>query len=384
MKTTISKRVIKNRPCIYIIIVLILTACNLGKDATRGSIDVSHFFSEENLKFNETNNPQGIFTSDDDDTSSFSDAQARQQLISIKNRGESSTISYLEAGNPKGSPIILLHGTPTQAYLWRHVIPLLPQNARIIAPDLIGYGQSSKHDIQYSFKQHAAYLHAFIVALGLVDNQGKAEKKLTFVAHDIGAVPALAYASRFPENISGFVFFEALLGPVPSFDVMPEAAQFFRSDDGQAAIIEDNAFMNSMMFSDIMSSHQFNEEEQATYRQPFVERLSRNALAVVPREVPILGGAPDGFGDTNIELLGRNAQYLMNNSVPRLFLYALPGVLIQENSVPVIKEFFNPEGALTTVELSGGKHFLQEDIPIELGFEIHKWYRNYIQEERND
>jgi len=302
----------KNQLFIFITIILILTACGQSDNdnVTRQTIDVSQFFTEDNLKFDTANQPQGIFTSDDTDTSQFSDAQARQQLISIRERNEISLVSYLETGDPEGDPIVLIHGTPSQAYLWRHVMPQLPQTARIIALDLIGYGQSSKHNIDYSFKQHAAYLHAFIVALGLVNDLGIAEKAITFVGHDIGLVPALAYASRFPENIKGIVFFEALLGPVPSFDVMPDAAQFFRSDEGQTAIIKNNAFMNNMMFSDVMSSHLFTEEEQSIYRQPFVDETSRKPLVVVPREVPILGGSPDGFGDTNIELLGRNVQYL--------------------------------------------------------------------------
>jgi len=64
----------------------------------------------------------------------------------------------------------------------------------------------------------------------------------------------------------------------------------------------------------------------------------------------------------------------MTNSVPRLFIYTLPGVLIQQSSAVVIKESFNPENSLTTVKLTGGKHFLQEDIPNELGDTILQWY----------
>ncbi|MFV2055718.1 MAG: alpha/beta fold hydrolase [Thiohalomonadales bacterium] len=373
---TMNKPFVKTRWIVLIIVAMILTACYLEDEITRRSIEVSDYLVEENLKFDKFSNPQGIFTSDDSDVSSYSDALARRQLITIRESGESSFVSYLEAGNPEGNPIILLHGTPSQAFLWRKVIPHLPQDARIIAPDLIGYGWSSKHDIDYSFKQHAAYLQAFIAALELVDDQGEAEKSLTFVAHDIGSIAMLAYASRFPGNIRGLVFFEAMLGPVPSFDVMPEAAQFFRSNTGQIAIMEDNLFMDGMMFSDAMSSHEFTQQEKAIYRLPFIKQDSRNALAVVPREVPILGGAPDGFGDTNIELLGRNAKFLMQNPLPRLFIYALPGVLIQENSVGVIEESFNPENSLTITKLSGGKHFLQEDIPEELGDAIQQWYEN--------
>lgn len=101
----------------------------------RQSVDVSGFMVDENLRFDTVNNPAGLFTSDDNDDSSLSDAVARLQLIQLGEAGEPSNVSYLEAGDTKGDPMILIHGQPTQAFLWRNVIPLLPQDAHIIAID---------------------------------------------------------------------------------------------------------------------------------------------------------------------------------------------------------------------------------------------------------
>src|SRR5215469_7571684 len=60
-----------------------------------------------------------------------------------------SKIHYIDEG--KGEPILLLHGNPTSSYLWRNIIPHLTNNARCIAPDLIGMGKSDKPDIEYRF-----------------------------------------------------------------------------------------------------------------------------------------------------------------------------------------------------------------------------------------
>ncbi len=114
--------------------------------------------------------------------------------------------------------------------------------------------------------------------------------------------------------------FETMLGPVPSFDFMPDQAKFFRSPEGNARTITENLFIEGMLVSEQMSDHTFSDEELAVYRKPFLLEKDRQVLAMVPLEIPIIGGAPDGFGDTNIELLGRNAQYLMTNPVPRLFM----------------------------------------------------------------
>jgi haloalkane dehalogenase len=76
-----------------------------------------------------------------------------------------STMHYEEAGD--GNPIVLLHGNPTSSFLWRKVIPGLVGEGRVLAPDLIGMGQSGKPDIGYRFVDHARYLDAWFDALAL-------------------------------------------------------------------------------------------------------------------------------------------------------------------------------------------------------------------------
>src|SRR5918996_5159661 len=49
---------------------------------------------------------------------------------------------YVEAGS--GDPVLLLHGEPTWAFLYRKMIPPLGGNSRVIAPDFIGFGRSDK------------------------------------------------------------------------------------------------------------------------------------------------------------------------------------------------------------------------------------------------
>ena len=53
-----------------------------------------------------------------------------------------SSMAYHERG--EGAPVLFLHGNPTSSYLWRDVIPELEGRGRLIAPDLIGMGDSAK------------------------------------------------------------------------------------------------------------------------------------------------------------------------------------------------------------------------------------------------
>src|ERR1700736_326918 len=78
-----------------------------------------------------------------------------------------SRIAYHERG--EGAPVLLLHGNPTSSYLWRDVIPELRGCGRLIAPDLIGMGDSAKlpnpDTDTYRFTTHRKYLGDFIDAV---------------------------------------------------------------------------------------------------------------------------------------------------------------------------------------------------------------------------
>src|SRR5258708_15108824 len=106
-----------------------------------------------------------------------------------------STMAYREAGNPDAPVALFLHGNPTSSYLWRNVIPLVAPTAYCIAPDLIGFGQSGKPDIEYRFYDHVLYLDAFLANAGI--------SSAFVIAHDWGTALAFHLAARRPEFIRG-------------------------------------------------------------------------------------------------------------------------------------------------------------------------------------
>ena len=77
-----------------------------------------------------------------------------------------SRLHYVEAG--AGDPVLFLHGNPTSSYLWRNVMPHLETDARCIAVDLIGMGQSDKPDLEYRLVDHVRDVDGFIEALSLL------------------------------------------------------------------------------------------------------------------------------------------------------------------------------------------------------------------------
>lgn len=86
-------------------------------------------------------------------------------------------IAYVEAG--QGKPIVFLHGIPTSADLWRNVAPLLAPWARVVVPDLVGYGASSKPEgAELHIRAQAAYVRELLGALGI--------ERFAAVGHDLG------------------------------------------------------------------------------------------------------------------------------------------------------------------------------------------------------
>ena len=73
-------------------------------------------------------------------------------------------LHYLTAG--KGDPVILLHGYAENSHMWRPMMAQLAKNHTVIAPDLRGFGQSSKPTTGYDKKTMAQDVHALAQSLG--------------------------------------------------------------------------------------------------------------------------------------------------------------------------------------------------------------------------
>ncbi|MDH3816141.1 MAG: alpha/beta fold hydrolase, partial [Acidobacteriota bacterium] len=108
-------------------------------------------------------------------------------------------IHFIDEG--EGAPVLLLHGSPTWSYLWRKVIRfLVRKNVRVIAPDLVGLGLSSKpRDLKiHTLDFHANRISALVEALDLRD--------LTIAGQDWGGPIIAVMAARNRERIRGAVF----------------------------------------------------------------------------------------------------------------------------------------------------------------------------------
>ena len=103
-------------------------------------------------------------------------------------------ISYLESGADSGGPtVVLVHGLASNKGTWADVLPLLGRHVHVIAPDLLGSGESDKpYCADYSVGAHAARLRDVLNAMGV----GPA----SIVGHSYGGGVAMTFAYQFPER----------------------------------------------------------------------------------------------------------------------------------------------------------------------------------------
>ena len=104
-------------------------------------------------------------------------------------------VCYRAAGS--GPVIVLVHGITSTSATWERVMPYLAQRFTVIAPDLLGHGESAKPRGDYSLGAYASGVRDVLVALG--------HDRATFVGHSLGGGIAMQLAYQFPERCERLV-----------------------------------------------------------------------------------------------------------------------------------------------------------------------------------
>ena len=271
-------------------------------------------------------------------------------------------MAYIDEG--QGDPIVFLHGNPTSSYLWRNIMPYMKGKGRLIAPDLIGMGDSDKLDNSnadsYTYVEHRKYLFSLLEELGVTEN-------VTLVIHDWGSGLGFHWAHQHPDAIKGIAFMEAVVGPIPNWDAFPEGArelfQAFRSPAGEQLILEDNVFVEEVLPNSVIRD--LSDAEMAEYKRPFLNSgEDRRPTLTWPRQIPI-AGEPANV----VQIVTDYSQWLTQTDIPKLFVNAEPGILIAGEVKDIVRSWPN----ITEVTVPG-LHFVQEDSPDLIGEALQSWY----------
>jgi pimeloyl-ACP methyl ester carboxylesterase len=104
-------------------------------------------------------------------------------------------VFYRSAGS--GPVIVLVHGITSTSATWANLLPYLAEHFTVIAPDLLGHGESAKPRGDYSLGAYASGIRDLLLALGY--------ERATFVGHSLGGGVAMQLAYQFPEHCERLV-----------------------------------------------------------------------------------------------------------------------------------------------------------------------------------
>jgi pimeloyl-ACP methyl ester carboxylesterase len=146
-------------------------------------------------------------------------------------------MAYIERG--EGHPILFIHGNPTSSFFWRNVLPHVERSGRrLIAPDLIGMGDSDKipagaEPDRYRFVSQARYLEAFI-------DEVVGTGPVTMVLHDWAGALGFDWAYRHKERVHAIAYMETFVIP-PTLSDLPDSfhptLKAVRSSEGESLVL---------------------------------------------------------------------------------------------------------------------------------------------------
>jgi pimeloyl-ACP methyl ester carboxylesterase len=241
----------------------------------------------------------------------------------------SAEIAYVDEG--EGPAVLLLHGFPTSSFLWRREVPLLASRMRVIAPDLMGYGESDHPpDADLSMTAQARAVRELLGHLEI--------DECAVIGHDLGGVVAQLLA------LEGGVRTMVLIDSA-CFDAWP--IEGIRMLQAAEAHQEKAEFVDSVvrLSIELGVSHRdrLDEPAVAAYARPWVED---------PRAFFRAVRAIDGVG-----LAGREAE-LSALDIPALIIWGEDDPYLPAELAERLGEVLPGS---TVALLPGCSHFVTED-----------------------
>ncbi|WP_442795582.1 alpha/beta fold hydrolase [Pelobium manganitolerans] len=164
------------------------------------------------------------------------------QYFALKVENQDVRMAYMDV-KPKveanGKAVVLLHGKNFGGYYWGNVIEALTEKGyRVIVPDQIGFGKSSKPIIHYSFHEMAKQTKMLLDSLGV--------DKVNVLGHSMGGMLATRFALMFPGRTGSLILEDAIgLEDYRTFVPYQSAAENYQSELKKSAESIKSYYQNS-------------------------------------------------------------------------------------------------------------------------------------------
>ena len=247
----------------------------------------------------------------------------------------------------RGRPVVLLHGNPTWGFLYRAVAhALAEQPFRLIMPDLIGLGLSSKprSPAAHQLELHGRWLGHALDALDLED--------LIFVGQDWGGPIGLHALSTRVHRVSGLVLLNTVIGP-PSPGFRPKL--FHRLS--QMPVLSDLAFRVAALpqkrLGDVQGDRRsITRRATRAYEYPLRDLHDRAAPLGMARMVP------DSLSHPSVTPLNQVQRFVEQFQGPSAVVWGERDPILGRLCSRVARHLQNAE-----VTRTQAGHFLQEEVP---------------------
>jgi haloalkane dehalogenase len=257
-------------------------------------------------------------------------------------------VAYVEDGPADGETVVLLHGEPSWSFLWRRVIRVLAgAGLRVIAPDLVGFGRSDKPVDQrdHSYARHVEWMRQALV-------EGLALTDVTLVGQDWGGLIGLRLVAEHPDRFARVV---AANTGLPTGDhPMSEAFLAWQRFAATAEAFDVGRIVQNGTVTELPPA------VVAAYDAPFPDDRYTAGARVFPSLVPT---APDDPAAP-----ANRAAWEVLTRWEKPFLTAFSdGDPITGGGDRVFQKLVPGAQGMPHTTLSGGGHFLQEDVGPQLG-----------------
>lgn len=234
----------------------------------------------------------------------------------------------------EGPPVVFIHGSPLSSYAFRHQIAALAPRFRVIAPDQLGFGQSSKPVEGAAFTEQADALRRLLDHLAL--------DSFRLVVHNWGGPSGLAAASDRFAQIDQLVLINTTIRP----DFAPPVYwRQFTSVTGDLLVVKLNIFRRGL------------PTMMKAARQPHLRRYYHELLDPIgTRRTMLRLERLEGYAP----LMGNVQQALSSASFPALIVWGTPDPYFSKRELMYLHSTF-PDAGIT--EIPGGGHFSMEDAP---------------------
>ena len=256
-------------------------------------------------------------------------------------------VHYIDEGDPHAAPVLLMHGEPSWAYLYRDMVgPLVAAGYRVIVPDQVGFGRSDKPAEQsdYTYARHVAWMSSLIFDhLDL--------SSVTLFCQDWGGLIGLRLLTAEPDRFANVAVSNTGLpdGSGPMSEAFSSWQEFSKTADDFPVGFIINMATTSDLSDDVI----------AAYDAPFPDDTYKSGARIWPSLVPTSPDDPEAPAQ-------RDAwEVLKAFDRPVVCCFSSEDPITKGGEAAFIGRVAGTEGqAHTTVE--GAGHFLQEDASPQL------------------